>query len=532
MNIKTSHLSTVLFGFMLLSNLLFTQCSSGQVRNANANEPLKLTASISLPNVSGRIDHLAFDSKRHFIYVAALSNNTVEVVDLKNKKVVHTIKGLAEPQGIRFIPESNTIFVANGDNGACDVFNADSYQQTSSIKLDGDADNVRYDSVAKRVYVGYGNGVVAIIDATTFKQLADIKLSGHPESFQLDDKRIFVNVPDAHLIEIINLEKNLIDAKWNIEEATANFPMALDATHHRLFIGCRHPAKLLVINSETGKTIGSFDTDSDADDIFYDSASKYIYMSCGGGYIDVFKQIDSDKYEAMSKIETCSGARTSLFVPELDQLFVAAPARSGKEAQLMIFEKKYPGKDTIINFENNEVGKLPNGFTQTATGKPQQLNWKVVNDNGNKFIAQLAKNEGNYYNLLVLDKPLYQNFKITVKIKAIAGDEDQGGGLVWRYIDNNNYYIARCNPLENNFRFYHVINGSRIELKSTDCAIKTGEWFTMSIEMNGNKISCSLNGNKMIDATDDTFKLAGHIGLWTKADAQSYFDDLVIHPFK
>jgi hypothetical protein len=190
------------------------------------------------------------------------------------------------------------------------------------------------------------------------------------------------------------------------------------------------------------------------------------------------------------------------------------------------------GKDTVINFDNSEEGKLPKGFTQTATGKAQQLNWKVVSDNGNKVVVQSAKNEGDYFNLLVLDKPIYQNLTLTVKIKAIAGDEDQGGGLVWRYIDNNNYYVARCNPLENNFRFYHVVKGNRIELKSVDCTIKTGEWFTMTIEMNGNKISCSLNGNKMIEATDDTFKGAERVGLWTKADAQSYFNDLTIRSIK
>jgi Domain of Unknown Function (DUF1080) len=185
-------------------------------------------------------------------------------------------------------------------------------------------------------------------------------------------------------------------------------------------------------------------------------------------------------------------------------------------------------KDTIINFENWAVDKLPNGFTQTATGKLQKLDWKVVNDNGNKVVAQSAKNEGEYFNLLVLDKPSYQNFKLSVKIKAVAGEEDQGGGLVWRYIDNNNYYIARCNPLENNFRFYRVVNGNRKQLKSVDCSVKKGEWFSMSIEMNGNKISCSLNSMKMIDATDDTFKSPGHVGLWTKADAVTYFNDFEI----
>jgi hypothetical protein len=210
-------------------------------------------------------------------------------------------------------------------------------------------------------------------------------------------------------------------------------------------------------------------------------------------------------------------------------VYICASSLNGKTSLHIAY---ITSKDTTVNFENCEVDKLPKGFTQTATGKPQHLNWKVVNDNGNKVVAQLAKNEGDYFNLLVLDKPVYQDLTLTVKIKAVAGDEDQGGGLVWRYIDNNNYYIARCNPLENNFRLYRVVNGNRKQLKTVDCSIKTGEWFSISIEMKGNKISCSLNNIKMIDATDDTFKSAGRVGLWSKADAQSYFDDLRIQASK
>jgi hypothetical protein len=191
----------------------------------------------------------------------------------------------------------------------------------------------------------------------------------------------------------------------------------------------------------------------------------------------------------------------------------------------------YGAKDTIINFEKCVIDKLPVGFTQTATGKLQNLNWKIVNDNGNKVVAQSAKNEGDYYNLLVLDKLKYQDLTLTVKLKAVAGEEDQGGGLVWRYIDNNNYYIARCNPLEHNFRLYHVVNGNRKQLISVDSDIKAGVWFTMTIEMKGNKISCSLNGKRMIESTDDTFKSAGYVGLWSKADAVTYFDEFTIHLF-
>jgi DNA-binding beta-propeller fold protein YncE len=262
------------------------------------------------------------------------------VADLKSGKVVHSIKGLEEPQGIRFITGSNAIFVANGVDGVCKVFNADSYRQIAAVELDGDADNVRYDASAKKIYVGYGSGGIATIDAATFRKLADIKLEGHPESFQLGDRRIFVNVPDARLLEVVDPGKNSIEARWKIEAAASNYPMALDTANHRLFVGCRQPAKLLVIDTETGKITATLDTDSDTDDIFYDRAAGRIYMSCGGGYVDVFRQMDPDRYKSVFRAETRSGARTSLFVPQLNQFIVAAPARSGNEAELMIFDGK------------------------------------------------------------------------------------------------------------------------------------------------------------------------------------------------
>jgi hypothetical protein len=306
------------------------------------NNSLKLVTTIPLSNVSGRIDHLSFNSKQQIVFVAALGNNTVEVVDLKNKKAIHTIKDLHEPQGVVFIPESNSIFVANGDNGECDVFNAESFQKTNSLKLSGDADNVRYDAANKKIYVGYGNGGIAIIDATTFKLITETKLLGHPESFQIDKsaKKIYVNVPDEKQIEIIDLKTNSVIGKWKMTEAKSNFPMALDEINHRLFIGCRHPAKLLIIDTQTGETISDFSIDNDADDIFYNHTAKEIYLSCGSGYIDVFKQKDANIYTPNGKIYTHSGARTSLFIPELNQLIIASPSGFNSNTSLLIYDIK------------------------------------------------------------------------------------------------------------------------------------------------------------------------------------------------
>ena len=333
-----------MFQSKLISILFTTLCTvSCLAQNATSKQNLLLITSIQLPNVSGRIDHLAFVPKNQTLFVAALGNNTIEVVDLKTKKVIHTIKGLHEPQGIKYISESNTIFVANGENGECDIYDAYNYQLITSVMMPGgDADNVRYDSTTGKIFVGYGNGGIAIIDAKTFKLLADIKLPGHPESFQLSDdsKNIYVNVPDAQMLGKIDLDKNLVTKKWKIEVAKANFQLAFDETNHRLFLGCRNPANLLVINSDSGNIITQIDIDRDTDDVFYDNSATQIYVSCGGGNVDVIKQNGSDKYEVTSRIESRSGARTSLFVPELNQLLVAAPARSGSDAQLMVYEKR------------------------------------------------------------------------------------------------------------------------------------------------------------------------------------------------
>lgn len=311
---------------------------NGTLQAQSQDHTLQLISSIPLPNVLGRIDHMAFESKRQYVYIAALGNNTVEVVDIKNKKVVHSIKGLREPQGVAYIPETNSVFVSNGYNGECDFFDADSFTKIKSIKLSSDADNVRYDSIDKRIYVGYGEGGMAVIDAITLNLLAEIKLSGHPESFQIAKSlnMIYVNIPFENQIEIIDLKLNQVTRKWKLQ-STANFPMSLDEINKRLYIGCRHPAKLLVVDTVTGQTVASFDSDSDVDDVYYDKTRKRIYMSCGDGNTDVFEQTDANAYKIIEKVSTYSGARTSLFVPELNQFLVASPSGFKSIASLLIY---------------------------------------------------------------------------------------------------------------------------------------------------------------------------------------------------
>ena len=311
-------------------------------RNLEAEEagPLRLIQTIPLRNVEGRIDHMAVDLKGQRLFLAALGNNTVEIVDLRAGKHIETITGLHEPQGVAFVPEFNKIFVANAKGGACDVFDGSSFKLIKSIKLSDDADNIRYDTANRHVYVGYGSGGLGIIDAATGDQLGEIKLEGHPESFQLEKSgpRIFVNIPTSQKIIVVDREKRAATATWPTSGATGNFPMALDETHHRLFVGFRNPAKLTVFDTESGKMVADLESPGDADDIFYDGTRQRIYISGGEGFIGIVQQQDADRYKTLTKIPTASGARTSFFVPELGRLYLAVPHRGTQKAEVRVYE--------------------------------------------------------------------------------------------------------------------------------------------------------------------------------------------------
>lgn len=294
---------------------------------------------IALPGVEKRIDHLGVDIAHHRLFVAALGNNTIEVIDLDAGKRVRSLTGLHEPQGIVFVPAPSRVFAANAQGGAVDVYDASSFAKLATVPLGEDADNVRYDAKAGRVYVGYGGGALAILDAARLKLVGRVPLSGHPESFQLEKSgsRLFVNVPDAGQIAVLDRSTQKLVTTWPVTVARANFPMALDEVHHRLFIGCRDPATLLIYNTESGKVVASLPIVGDTDDLFYDAAAKRIYVSGGEGFLDVISQVAPDRYERTGRIPTAPGARTSFFVPELKKLYIAVPHRGDQAAKLLVF---------------------------------------------------------------------------------------------------------------------------------------------------------------------------------------------------
>ena len=315
-------------------------CAAGTCNAQSA--PLKLKQTIPLPGVEGRIDHFASDPSGQRLFVCALGNNTVEVLDLQKGERVHTITGLGAPQGVGYVPEVNRLFVANDKGGICKVYDGKSFQQISELNFKDDADNVRYDDAAKKVYIGFGSSGIAIINAADGKQIGSIKLSAHPEAFELEQngRRIFVNVPNSRNVAVIDRDKGKVVATWKTDLAFGNFPMALDEANHRLFVGCRVPSKLVVLNTESGDVVAKIDISGDPDNVFYDGKRHRIYVICGAGKVDIIEQTDANTYEAFAKIDTADGARTGLFVPERDTLFVAVPHRGSQEAEIRCYGLK------------------------------------------------------------------------------------------------------------------------------------------------------------------------------------------------
>lgn len=313
--------------------------------SAAAEEPaLVLEATIPLDGVSGRIDHMALDPGRGRLLVAELGNGTVDAVDIAARRVMHRIAGLKEPQGVGYAAAADAVVVASAGDGTVRFYQADDFVPAGSIALGDDADNVRIDPHTGHVLVGYGSGGLAIIDPRTRTKIGDAKLPAHPESFQLapDGGRAFVNLPDARQIAVVDLVSGRQIARWRMADSRANFPMAIDPTGRLVASVARNPPRLLLFDSGSGALIEQHETCGDADDVFFDAKRGRIYVSCGAGAIDVFVRKESG-FARLARIETESGARTSLFAPELDRLFVAARAGLlGGQAKILVFRPSPP----------------------------------------------------------------------------------------------------------------------------------------------------------------------------------------------
>lgn len=299
--------------------------------------PLVLEAKIPLGRVEGRIDHLAIDLEHHRLFVAELGNNSVGVIDLDTKTVVHRISGLSEPQGVAYVSASGTLYIANGGDGSVRFYRGADYAPTGKIDLGSDADNIRIDAETGKLLIGFGSGALAVVDPASNQKIAAYALKAHPESFQIDTKsnRIFVNLPSAHSIAVLDRATGKELASWPMRHS-GNFAMALDREEARVFTVFRSPSKLVAFSYEKGATAAELDACGDADDVFMDTKRKRLYVSCGAGFVDVFG-VEATLPRRLARLVSVDGARTSLFVPELDRLYVAVRARAGQGAAIWVY---------------------------------------------------------------------------------------------------------------------------------------------------------------------------------------------------
>jgi DNA-binding beta-propeller fold protein YncE len=316
---------------------------------ADETAPLVLVRIIPIPDVQGRFDHMAVDNQNGRVFASVYGNDSVEVLDAQRGKRIHSIQeGFIKPQMVAYLPDSNRIVVSSEGDGTCKILDADTYKLIDTVKFSDDADQLRYDPVAKRVYVAYGDGdesAIGAFDATTNKRLeGEFKVAAHPESFQLEEKgpRIFVNLASISQIAVIDRNTRKIQ-NWKLEEAGTNFPMALDEAHRRLFVAARKPARLLVLDMDTGKEIASLPGAIDTDDMSFDFDRKRIYVTSGEGFIFVYQQIDPDRYQRIAKIPTAIGARTSAYTGQVgkhNSFYLAVPARADRGAELWVYETR------------------------------------------------------------------------------------------------------------------------------------------------------------------------------------------------
>ena len=320
--------------------LLVAFALCGGVPPAPAGEPvaaLTFVKAIPLPGVKGRIDHLAVDAAGKRLVVAALATDSVEVVDLEKGEVVKRLTGAKEPQGVAILKEKGEIVVAYGGDGSVRSFDPSTLEPAGLVDLGDDADNVRVEAATGRIWVGYGSGALAAIEKG--KKVADAALQGHPESFQLEERgtRIFVNVPTAGHVAVVDRKTAAVTATWPLNDLKANFPMALDEGKKRLYVGGRNPARLLVLDTDSGKQVAVLDISKDVDDVWVDAATGRLYLSCGEGFVDVVTRADPERYERTARVPTSAGARTSLFVPSTGLLYVAVPQAGAQAAEVRIY---------------------------------------------------------------------------------------------------------------------------------------------------------------------------------------------------
>jgi len=309
--------------------------------------PLRQVQTIPLPDVAGRIDHMAADVDGHRIFLSGLENNTVEVIDAQAGKRVQTLKGFKKPQGQAYLAGLKKLYVANGEDGSCRVFDGESLAPLHNVMVSLGADALAYDAREKLMYLGSGGsdahkdyGDLTVFDVTTDAIVTTIRTDAHASGAAIEGAggRVFDLVAEKNQIVVIDRKTHAVLDKWVVPDVTKVPAIALDEADHRLFVASRTPARFIVIDSDSGKVVASLPTVGIVDGLSYDPDTKHIYVTGGEGFLVVHRQIDADHYDTLARIPTGPVARTSLFVPEWKRLYVAVPRNKDAGAEVRVFD--------------------------------------------------------------------------------------------------------------------------------------------------------------------------------------------------
>lgn len=319
-------------------SLTFIICCLSFANGQDANL-LSLSQTIPLTSVQGGFNHMSVDAEGLRIFAAAPTNETLEIVNLRDGKPWRSLEG-DRPAAARYAPEFNQLYVSSRQGVS--IYDGKTLGLIASIDIGSNLDELQYNARAKRLYVGCmtpGKTGIAVIALPEGKLLGMIPLPVKPQGIAVEQNgsRVFANMTGLKQIAVIDGEKRKVLHTWPLADVEENTPIGLDEAHHRLFVGARHPAKLVVLDTTTGKTIAKIDSNSDADDLFYDPAHKRIYISCGEGFIDVIEQRDADHYRLRARVPTVVGARTSTFSSQLNSFYLGVPRRGDQPAELRVY---------------------------------------------------------------------------------------------------------------------------------------------------------------------------------------------------
>lgn len=318
---------------------------SSLAASSQTSTSLPLSKTIPLPGISGKFDHFAIDLAGHRLFAAATGNHSVEVIDLKTDNVEQSIGGLGKPHGLVWDQVTGSLYVADGSLAELRLYKGTPLKLAGSIKLSDDADDMVFDEAHHLLYVGHGGGSaavpgrVAVIDTAKFALLANIAVASHPEALDLDaqGRRIFANIADSAEVAVIDGASSTIVAHWKLTGAADNVPMAYDSRRQRLYIACRTPATMLALNATSGAEFARVATGDGADDLFYDAVQHRLYVISGAGEVDVIQADSGTGISTIGVTHTAAGAKTALFVPAENNLYVGVPAAGAKPAEIGVY---------------------------------------------------------------------------------------------------------------------------------------------------------------------------------------------------